>query len=360
MKTTCFRACAAALLAASAALSPAALPAEQVKIGFIYVGPVGDHGWTYQHDQARLALEEEFGDRVETTFVESVNEGPDAERVARELAASGHELIFATSFGFMEPVLKVARRFPNVKFEHATGYKRADNMSTYNARFYEGRYIAGVVAGRETKSGVIGYVASHPIPEVIRGINSFALGLRSVNPSAVVRVVWVNSWYDPGKEAAAAKTLMDQGADVMAQHTDSPAPLKEAETRGGRGFGQASDMRAFAPRAQMSAAVNNWSPYYIRRVREFLEERWQSGDVWGGLADDMIRMAPYENMAPETAELARETEARIRRGELHPFQGPVRDQDGNIRVPAGETPDDQFLLTMSGWYAEGVEGEPPQ
>lgn len=360
MKMRISRAVAAALLGVATAFSPAALSADRVKVGFIYVGPVGDHGWTYQHDQARLALEKEFGDQVETTFVESVNEGPDAERVARELAASGHELIFATSFGFMEQTLKVARLFPDVKFEHATGYKRADNMATYNVRFYEGRYIAGVIAGKETKSGIIGYVASHPIPEVIRGINSFTRGLRSVNPSAVVKVVWVNSWYDPGKEGAAAKTLMDQGADVMAQHTDSPAPLKEAETRGARGFGQASDMRAFAPGAQMSAAVNNWSPYYIRRVREFLEDRWESGDVWGGLSDNMIRMAAYENMAPETAALARETEEKIRSGALHPFQGPVRDQKGDVRVPAGETPDDQFLLTMSGWYVEGVEGEPPQ
>ena len=358
-----FRAAAAAMLAAAAAVSPVspeAAAAERAKVGFVYVGPVGDHGWTYQHDQARLAVEKEFGDRVETSFVESVQEGPDAERVIRELAASGHDIVFATSFGFMEPSLKVARRFPGAKFEHATGYKRADNMATYNARFYEGRYIAGVVAGKETQSGIIGYVASFPIPEVIRGINSFALGLRSTNPDAVVKVVWVNSWFDPGKEGAAAKTLLDQGADVIAQHTDSPAPLKEAETRGARGFGQASDMKAFAPRAQMSAAVNNWTPYYIRRVREFLEDRWQSGDTWGGLSDDMIRMAPYENMAAETAALARDIEAKIRSGELHPFRGPVRDQTGKIRVPAGETPDDQFLLTMSGWYVEGVEGEPPQ
>ena len=347
-------------LAVALGFPSAAFSAEPAKVGFIYVGPVSDHGWTYRHDQARLAVEKEFGNQVETTFVESVGEGPDAERVARELAESGHQLIFSTSFGFMEPTLKAARDFPHVKFEHATGHKRADNMATYGARFYEGYYVAGVVAGRETKSGIIGHVASHPIPEVMRGINAFALGMRSVNPSAAVRVIWINSWYDPEKESAAAGALLDQGADVIVQHTDSPAPLREAESRGARGFGQASDMRAFAPRAQMTAAVNNWGPYYIRRVREFLAGRWRSGDVWGGLSDNMIRMASYENMAPETAALARETEEKIRSGKLHPFQGPVRDQDGNIRVPAGEIPDDEFLLKMSGWYAEGVEGEPPQ
>ena len=215
---------------------------DPLKVGFIYVGPVGDHGWTYRHDVGRQAIEAEFGDKVETTFVESVPEGADAERVIRKLASSGHGLIFTTSFGFMNPTLKVAREFPDVKFEHATGYKRADNLATYAARFYEGRAVIGTMAGMMTKSNIIGYIGSFPIPEVMRGINAFSIAMRKVNPDAEIKVVWVNSWYDPGKEADAAKALIDQGADIITQHTDSPAPLQVAQERGVFGFGQASDM----------------------------------------------------------------------------------------------------------------------
>ena len=220
----------------------------QTKVGFVYVGPIGDHGWTYRHEQGRLAIEKEFGDKVKTTFVESVKEGPDSERVIRQLAASGHDLIFTTSFGFMNPTLKVAKRFPKVKFEHATGYKQAKNVATYSARFYEGRYIAGVIAGKTSKTGKIGYVASFPIPEVVRGINAFLIGARSVNPKMSISVIWVNSWYDAGKEGDAAKALIDQGADIITQHTDSPAPLQVAQNRGVKGFGQAADMTHFAPK----------------------------------------------------------------------------------------------------------------
>ncbi|MGI9305839.1 MAG: BMP family ABC transporter substrate-binding protein [Gammaproteobacteria bacterium] len=346
---------AAACVGAAALLGGVSAFAADLKVGFVYVGPIGDHGWSYQHNQGRLALEQALGDKVETTFVESVPEGADAERVIRQLASSGHNLIFTTSFGYMEPTIKVARQFPNVRFEHATGYKRAENVSTYNARFYEGRYVAGVIAGRMSKTGIIGYIASHPIPEVIRGINSFALGLRSVNPDAAVKVVWVNSWYDPGKESDAAKSLLDQGADILLQHTDSPAPLQAAEHRGALGFGQASDMRAFGENAQLSAIVNNWSGYYIARAKAVLDGSWESADTWDGLAADMVKMADYSNMPEDVAAQARATEEKIRGEALHPFAGPIKDQSGAVRVPAGQIAD---MLSMD-WYVEGVEGNLP-
>ena len=273
----------------------------QTKVGFVYVGPIGDHGWTYQHDRARLAVKNALGSKVKTTFVESVKEGPDSERVIRQLASSGHELIFTTSFGFMNPTLKVAKKFGNVKFEHATGYKQSKNVGTYSARFYEGRYIAGVIAGKVSKTNKIGYVASFPIPEVVRGINAFMLGARSVNPKMSISVVWVNSWYDPGKEGDAAKALIDQGADIITQHTDSPAPLQVAENRGVKGFGQASDMIKFAPKAQLSAIVNNWGAYYVERTNAMMNGSWKSQDVWHGLKEGMVQMAPYTNMSSDAA-----------------------------------------------------------
>ncbi len=335
------------------------IAAEKIKVGFVYVGPIGDHGWTYRHDIGRLAIEKALGDRVETSYVESVSEGADAERVIRQLAAAGHGLIFTTSFGFMNPTVKVAKQFPNVRFEHATGYKRTDNVSTYNARFYEGRYIAGVIAGKITKSGTIGYVASHPIPEVVRGINAFTLGLRSINPQATVKVVWVNSWYDPGKESDAAKSLIDQGADIILQHTDSPAPLQVAQNRGVFGFGQASDMSAFAPKAQLSAIVDNWDGYYVSRARAVLDGEWKSEDTWGGLNDGLVEMAAYTNMPSDVAALAKETEEKIRSGKMHPFTGPIKNQAGEIKAAAGQPLDDGTLLGMD-WYVEGVEGNLPK
>ena len=271
---------AAATIAVLAAGAGSAIAQDDpTKVGFIYVGPVGDHGWTYRHDIGRQAIEAEFGDAVETSFVESVSEGPDAERVIRQLASDGHDLIFTTSFGFMNPTVKVAKQFPDVKLEHATGYKRADNVSTYLARFYEGRAVIGTIAGHMTETNTIGYIASFPIPEVIRGINAFTLAMREVNPEAEVKVVWVNSWYDPGKEADAAKTLIDQGADIITQHTDSPAPLQVAEERGVHAFGQASDMAAFAPKAQLTSIINNWDAYYVERAKAVIDGNWQSSDV---------------------------------------------------------------------------------
>lgn len=348
-----------ALAVAGAAMLGVSAQAEPTKVGFVYVGPIGDHGWTYRHDIGRLAIEKALGDKVTTSYVESVSEGPDAERVIAQLAQSGHKLIFTTSFGYMNPTVKVAKRFPDVKFEHATGYKRADNVSTYMARFYEGRYVIGTIAGKMTKSNVIGYVGAYPIPEVVRGINAFLLGARSVNPDVICKVVWVNSWYDPGKEADAAKALIDQGVDMLAQHTDSPAPLQVAEQRGIMGFGQASDNIQFAPKAQLTAIIDDWDPYYIERAKAVIDGTWKSGDVWGGLDTGMVAMAPYTNMPDDVKAIAQKVEADIISGKLHPFTGPIKDQSGAIKVKAGEIMDDGALLGMN-WYVEGVEGKLPQ
>ncbi|MBC2859417.1 BMP family ABC transporter substrate-binding protein [Stappia sp. 28M-7] len=348
-------------LAAAALLGFSVIGAEaadKLKVGFIYVGPIGDHGWSYQHNQGRLAIEKEFGDKIETVYIENVSEGPDAERAIERLARDGAGLIFTTSFGFMNPTLKVAEKFPDVKFEHATGYKRSENLSTYSARFYEGRYVIGQMAAKMSKTGTAGYVASVPIPEVVRGINSFMLGAQSVNPDFKVKVVWVNSWYDPGKEADAAKALLDQGADVISQHTDSPAPLQVAEERGAVGFGQASDMIAFAPKAQLTAIVDDWSAYYIRRVQAVLDGTWKSEDVWGGFDKDMVVMAPYTNVPEDVAKEAAATAEKIRSGEFHPFTGPIFKQDGSEAVGAGIIIDDGTLLGMN-WYVKGIDDKLP-
>lgn len=352
------------LAAAVAAVAIAAVPAvavakDKVKAGFVYVGPIGDHGYSYQHDQGRLAMAKALGDKVETTFVENVAEGPDAERVIRELAQSGHDIVFTTSFGFMNPTVKVAERFPDVKFEHATGYKRADNVATYSARFYEGRYVIGQIAGKMSKTGIVGYVASFPIPEVVRGINSFMLGMQSVRPDAKIKIVWVNSWFDPAKEGDAAKALIDQGADIITQHTDSPAPLQVAEQRGVFAFGQASDMIKFAPKAQLTAIIDDWSSYYISRVKAVLDDSWKSEDVWGGFAADMVKMAPFTNMPDDVAAMAAETEKAIHDGKLHPFQGPIFKQDGTEVAKEGEVLSDEVLLGMN-YYVKGIDDQLPQ
>ena len=296
--------------------------ADKLKVGFIYVGPIGDHGWTYMHDKGRLAVEKAFGDKVETTYMESVKYGPDSERAIRAMAKSGVDIIFATSFGYMEPMLKVAKEFPNVKFEHATGYKTSDNMSVYSSKFYQGRYIQGVIAGHMSKKGKAGYIASFPIPEVVRGINSFYLGATSVNPNFDIDVVWVNTWYDPVKEADAAKVLISEGADIITQHTDSPAALQVA----GKyinvwAFGQASDMINFAPNTQLTAIIDDWSPYYVSRVKAVMDGTWKKSDTWGDMKSGMVKMAPYTNMPRKLKRLARELEDDITNGKKDPFDG---------------------------------------
>ena len=333
--------------------------ADKLKVGFIYVGPIGDHGWTYQHDQGRLAVEEAFGDKVETIYVESVPEGPDAERAITRLARQGAGIIFTTSFGYMDPTVKVAKNFPDVKFEHGTGYKRADNVTTYSARFYEGRYVIGQIAARVSKSGVAGYIASFPIPEVVRGINSFMLGAQSINPDFKLKVVWVSTWFDPGKEADAAKVLIGQGADVISQHTDSTAPLQIAAEQGVVGFGQASDMIAFAPSSQLTAIIDDWAPYYVRRVQAVLDGTWKSEDTWDGMGPGMVAMAPYTNLPDDVVAMAKETQAKITSGEFHPFTGPIYKQDGSMAIGEGEVLDDGVLAGMS-WYVKGVDDKLPQ
>jgi simple sugar transport system substrate-binding protein len=339
--------------------SGAAYAADKLKVGFIYVGPIGDHGWTYAHDQGRLALEEALGDQVETVYVESIPEGADAERAIERLARDGAGLIFTTSFGYMDPTIKVAKRFPDVKFEHATGYKQSENVASYNARFHEGRYVIGQIAAQTSESGVAGYIASFPIPEVVMGINAFILGAQTINPDFKLKVVWVNTWFDPGKEADAAKVLIGQGADIIVQHTDSTAPLQIAEEQGVVGFGQASDMFAFAPNAQLTSIIDEWAPYYVARTRAVLDGTWESTDTWDGIAPGMVKMAEYTNMPEEVKALAMETEAMIASGELHPFKGPIYNQEGAMVIGEGEMLDDGTLLGMN-WYVQGVDDKLPE
>jgi basic membrane protein A and related proteins len=342
------------------AFATGAEAADKVKVGFVYVGPIGDHGWSYQHDQGRLALEKEFGDKVATTYVENVSEGPDAERVIQQLAQAGNNIVFTTSFGFMNPTVKVAKRFPNVKFEHATGFKRDANLATYNIRWYEGRYVAGILAGKMTKSNTVGYIGSFPIPEVVMGINAAFLGAKSVNPNVKFKVVWVSSWFDPGKEADAAKALTDQGADILFQHTDSPAPMKLAEQQGIFAVGQASDMKAFGPNAQLTSITDNWAPYYIERVKAVMDGTWKSTDVWGGLKSGMLKLAPWSSKIPaDVVKLAEDAEAKISSGALHPFAGPLKKQDGTEFVKAGQVISDADLAGMN-YYVEGIEGALPK
>ena len=313
------RALVVALLPLTLAFS--AVAGEKLKVGFVYVGPVGDHGWTYMHDKGRQSVVEAFGDQVETIYVESVKYGPDAERVMRQMAMQGADIIFATSFGYMEQMLKVAKDFPNIKFEHATGYKTAPNMSVYSSKFYEGRYIQGVIAGMMSKNGKAGYIASFPIPEVVRGINAFYLGATSINPDFDIDVVWVNTWYDPSKEADAAKVLISQGADIITQHTDSTSPLQVAEKEAIMAFGQASDMINFAPNTHFTAIIDQWGPYYVSRVKAVMDGTWESSDTWGGMDTGMVEMAPYTNMPPAVEIAAKNIQAAILSGEFTIFPG---------------------------------------
>lgn len=340
------------LTAASSALAE-----DPTKVGFIYVSPTGEAGWTYQHDLGRQHLEATFGDKVETTYVENVPEGADAERVLMQMAKSGHDLIFTTSFGYMNATLKVAKKFPDVKFEHATGYKRSENVGTYFDRIYEARYLSGVVAGNMTETDTIGYIGAFPIPEVIRGINAFTLGAQSVNPDIKVKVVWVNTWFDPSKEREAADTLINQNVDVLTFHTDSPAAVQAAEEAGIYAVGYHSDMSEYGPDAHLTAAVHNWNEYYVERVQSVMDGTWSATDVWEGIAANMTQLAPMNSSVPESVKADIETlKTQIANGEFHPFTGPIQNQAGDPVLAEGEVMSDGDLLGMT-YYVAGVEGK---
>jgi len=334
--------------------------ADPVKAAFVYIGPTGDHGWTFAHDQGAKYVKEHMGDDVVITTVESVEENSDSERVITSLARK-NDIIFTTSFGYMNPTVKVAARYPDVKFEHATGYMRpTDNISTYSARFYEGRHVIGKIAGRMTKTNVIGYIASFPIPEVIRGINAAYLAAKSVNPDIQMKIVWVYTWYDPGKEADAANALIAQGADILMQHTDSTAPMTVAEEKGIYAFGQASNMREWGQNAQLTGIIDDWGPYYLERVQAVKDGTWTSTDVFHGVDSGMVKFAPMNNSMPfEVINEASSAIIDLAMGKIHPFTGPINKQDGSPWLAEGETPPNYpDLLTMD-FYVEGIESKYP-
>lgn len=348
---------AAAPAAAPAAAAPAADP---LKVAFVYIGPVGDAGWTFAHDKGRKAVEEKFGDKVKTTFVENIPESAaDAERVFRQLATDGNKLIFGTTFGYMEAMLKVAKEFPDVKFEHATGFKTADNLAQYDVRTYEGAYLAGVVAGKMSKSGKLGVVASVPIPEVIRNIDSFTLGARSVNPKATTAVVWVNKWFDPGKEREAATTLIGQGVDVLMQNTDSAAVVQTAQEKGVYAFGWDSDMTSFGPKAHLAASMINWGVYYTARVQAVMDGSWKSSTTWVGLKDNGIDLAAFNPELPaDVKTLVEERKKAIIDGSAPIWKGPIKDNTGKEVLGKDAVADDGFLHGIK-FYVEGVDGKVP-
>ncbi len=345
------------LLAAAFGLATGVSSAAD-NIGFVYVSPIGDAGWTYQHDLGRLQLEQEAG--VTTSYVENVPEGPDAERVIREMAKRGDKVVFATSFGFMNFALKVSNQFRNTAFVHATGYKMGNNMGLVNARFYEGRYLTGVIAGEMTETNILGYVAAFPIPEVLQGINAFIKGARSVNPDAEVRVIWVNSWYDPGKERQAAVTLLSQNADVVTHHTDSTAVVQAAEEQGKYAFGYHSDMSKYGPNAHLTATTHHWGDYYVQTVKEVQAGTWKPTSVWGGFQEGMVDLAPLSDAIPADVRGKIDVlKADMKAGRFHPFSGPVIAQDGTVVVAAGETMTDDQLNSMN-YYLQGVAGQLPK
>jgi simple sugar transport system substrate-binding protein len=351
MKKYLMAAATAALMLGAASASASA---DALKACWVYVGPIGDFGWSYQHHQGLEAVKKEFGDKVETAYAENVTEA-DSEKTFERFAREGCKIIYVTSFGFMEPMLKVAKKFPDVKFEHATGYKTADNLGTYNAKFHEGRYVIGQIAAKMSKTGTAGYIVSFPIPEVVAGINAFMLGAQSVNPDFKVKIVWANTWFDPAKEADAAKVLLSQGADILVQHTDSTAPLQVAQEQGKFGFGQASDQIKFAPKAQLTAIVDNWAPHYVRSVQAVLDGSWKPAQVWDGMAEGTVSMAPFANLPDDVVKMAAETSDAIKTGKLNPFKGPVTKQDGTVV----DAVDDGMILGMN-WYVKGVDDKLPQ
>ncbi len=348
----------AAALAVACFFSPLSFAqSTPLKAGFVYVSPITEAGWTKQHDEGRKAVEKALGDKVRTTFVTDVAEGADAERVIRDLAQQGHQIIFTPSFGYMEPTLKVAKEFPNVKFESVTGYKTAPNVAASNARYYEGRYLAGVAAGRMTQTHVAGYVAGFPIPEVLQGINAFTLGMRSVNPRATVKVVWLNAWFDPPKEREAAMSLFNQEVDVIAFHTASTAVMAAAQERGRMAVAYHSDMRKVGPDAQIIAVTHHWGDHYTRRVKAVMDGNWKSGSVWGGVKEGMIRVGDFGPKVPKKVqgEVLAQQKA-IGAGTMHPFTGPITDNEGREVLPKGQRLSDEQILNMN-WLVQGVVGK---
>ncbi|MDI7248381.1 MAG: BMP family ABC transporter substrate-binding protein [Bacillota bacterium] len=333
--------------------------ASKFKVGFIYVGPIGDAGWTYAHNEGRKYLEAQLPN-VETVYVESVPEGGDCERVLTQLAEAGCKVIFATSFGYMDFVQNVAARYPNVVFMHCSGFKTAKNVGTYFGRMYQPRYLSGLVAGKMTRKNLIGYVAAHPIPEVVRGINAFTLGVRAANPNAKVKVVWTNTWYDPAAEKEAAKSLLEAGCDVIAQHQDTPAPMQAAEEKGCYGVGYNTDMRQFAPKAVLTAPIWTWGPYYVKTVKAVQDGTWKSEQYWGGMEEGVIDIGPYGPMVPEDVKkLVAQKKQEIIAGKLVVFAGPLKDNKGVLRVPAGKAMTDAEMLSFD-WFVEGVDGTVPK
>ena len=348
----------AAGLAALWALPARSAEQEPFKACFVYLGPVGDHGWTYGHEQARLAVEERFAEAVETIAVENVPEGPEAERVLERLVREGCGLIFANAYGHTRPAIRVGRRHRHARIEVATGFETSPQVALFSGRFYEGRYAAGVLAAHASKTGLVGYIASLPVPEVVRGINAFLLGARSVNPDIRIRLAWVHAWYNPAREAEAARALINQGADILTQHTDSTAALQAAEEAGILALGLASDMHRFAPKAHITSIVNNWSPYYIARVEEAMAGAWESGFYWGGLKEGVVALSGYHNISAKAQAEAEAALKAVASGDLAIFTGPLADQEGRLRAAPGEVLDDEALLAMD-WFLEGVEGSLP-
>lgn len=342
------------------AMAGGALAQDEVpKIGFIYVGPVNDGGWSQHHHESAMKMKEHFGDAIEIVEQESVPEGADAERVMTQMALGGADMIFTTSFGYMDPTINVAKKFPDVMFEHATGYKTADNVAAYSARFYEGRAVTGHIAGAMTETDKIGYIGSFPIPEVIRGINSSFIHARKANPDVEMSVVWINTWFDPAKEADATQALLDQGADVVLAHTDSTAPLAVLEEAGAYGFGQAADMAEYKPEPRLSSIIDDWAPYYIQRVQELMDGTWESHNAWWGIGEGMVGIGEITGPVPEDVKAeALQMKADIANGDYHPFTGPLNKQDGSAWLAEGETADDGALAGMD-FYVEGLTGQIP-
>lgn len=333
---------------------------EKLKVAFIYVGPVGDAGWSFAHDEGRKELVKNLGDKVETTFVASVPEGADSERVLTDLCEKGNKVIFATSFGYMDAVIKVAAKYPDVTFMHCSGNKTAPNVGTYFGRMYQARYLSGIIAGKMTKTNLIGYVAAMPIPEVVRMANAFTLGAQSVNPKAKVKVVWTNTWYDPAKEKEAGKSLVEAGVDIMAQHQDTPGPIQAADDAGIYSIGYNVDMSRFAPKTNLTSPVWNWGPYYTQVIQSVLDKTWKSEQYWGPMSDGIVGLAPISDKVPaDVQKLVADKKAEIESGKLNVFAGPLKDNDGKERVAAGQAMDDQKLLSFD-WFVQGIDGTIPK